>query len=278
MSSGKSYFNQLAALRKPRRINAYYWQEISDYISYFSHEDSSVLEIGCGNGDLLASIPASAKTGIDFSNTFIEWAKERHPDASIEFLVMDANQITLTARYDLIIVSNLIGYVDDIQHIFNQIRKCCHESTKIIVQYYNTLWEPVIRLAEKTGLKKPVPAQNWLGTRDINNLLYLSGFDVYRNSRRLIFPLYIPFLSRVLNQYVARLPVINLLGLNIYSFARPSFSRYSEDIKRKYTVSVVIPARNEVVISKMLFSECLNSQKRRKSFSLRVTVRMIPGR
>jgi glycosyltransferase involved in cell wall biosynthesis len=103
----------------------------------------------------------------------------------------------------------------------------------------------VIRLAEKTGLKKPVPAQNWLGTRDINNLLYLSGFDVYRNSRRLIFPLYIPFLSRGLNQYVARLPVINLLGLNIYSFARPSFSRSSEEIKRKYTVSVVIPARNE---------------------------------
>ena len=245
MSSGKSYFNQLAALRRPRRINAYYWQEISDYISYFSHEDSSVLEIGCGNGDLLASIPASAKTGIDFSNTFIEWAKERHPDAGIEFLVMDVNQITLTAKYDLIIVSNLIGYVDDIQHIFSQIRKCCHESTKIIIQYYNTLWEPAIRLAEKTGLKKPAPAQNWLGTRDINNLLYLSGFDVYRNSRRLIFPLYIPFLSRVLNQYVARLPVINLLGLNIYSFARPSFSRSSEDIKRKYTVSVVIPARNE---------------------------------
>jgi SAM-dependent methyltransferase len=245
MSSGKAYFNELARLRKPRRLNAYYWKEISEYISYFAHEDSSVLEIGCGNGDLLARIPASVKTGIDFSESFIEWAREKNRGASIEFLVMDVNHITLTGKYDLIILSNLIGYVDDIQHVFNQIRKCCHENTKVIVQYYNTLWEPFIRLAEKTGLKKPVPAQNWLGTRDINNLLYLSGFDVYRNSRRLIFPLYIPFLSRVLNQYVARLPLINLLGLNIYSFARPLSSPSSEDLTRKYTVSVVIPARNE---------------------------------
>jgi tRNA G46 methylase TrmB len=61
------YFDRLAAKRKKRGFSAYYWREISDYIRYFSHPDSSVLEIGCGNGDLLANIAGSKKTGIDLS-------------------------------------------------------------------------------------------------------------------------------------------------------------------------------------------------------------------
>lgn len=51
-----SYFNKLAAKRKNRGFSAYYWKEITGYCNYFSHEDSSVLEVGCGSGDLLAGI------------------------------------------------------------------------------------------------------------------------------------------------------------------------------------------------------------------------------
>ena len=81
----KTYFETIANLRKKRDINAYYWKEITQYIRYFAHEDSSVLEIGCGSGDLLAGIPACRKVGIDFSEAFIEWAKDKHSAANIEF-------------------------------------------------------------------------------------------------------------------------------------------------------------------------------------------------
>lgn len=241
----KTYFNELGSRRRKRRISAYYWNEISHYVHYFAHEDSSVLEIGCGNGDLLAAIPGSKKTGIDFSPEFIAWAREKQAGKGIEFLEMDATNITLTETYDLIVISNLIGFVDDIEAVFEQVKKVCHPNTKVIVQYYNSLWEPVIKFAEKIGLKKKTPLQNWLNSRDINNLLYVSGFDVYRNTKRLIFPFYVPVLSTFLNRYVAKFPIFRFFSLNLYSFAKPLPENDESKYATKYSTTVVIPARNE---------------------------------
>lgn len=240
-----SYFNGLAAQRKKRRFSAYYWQEITDYCNYFSHEDSSVLEIGCGNGDLLANISGSNKTGIDFSDGFITWAKEKHSDSGIKFLLMDANSISLNQKYDLIILSNLIGFVDDIENVFVQVKKCCHTNTKVIVQYYNSFWEPLIKFSEWIGLKQKTPIQNWLSTKDINNLLYISGFDVYRNNKRLIMPFYFPVVSFILNKYLAKFPIFRFFSFNTYSFAKPLPENNEESYDAKYSTTVVIPARNE---------------------------------
>ena len=221
MSDKKTYFNTIAQKRKKRAVSSYYWDEISNYCKYFSHEDSSVLEVGCGSGDLLATIDGSRKVGIDFSEEYINWAKEKHQDKNIEFLQMDANEIKLNGKFDLIIISNLIGFVDDIQNVFEQVKRVSHPNTKVIVQYYNSLWEPIIKFAELIGLKKKTPLQNWLNSRDINNLLFVSGFDVYRNTKRLIFPLWIPILSFILNRYLAKFPFFRFFSLNLYSFAKP---------------------------------------------------------
>jgi hypothetical protein len=204
-----------------------------------------VLEIGCGNGDLLSGIEGKRKVGIDFSEEYVAWARDKHQEKNIEFLVMDANSIELNETFDLIIISNLIGFVDDIQNVFEQVKKVCHPNTKVIVQYYNALWEPVIKFAELAGIKKKTPLQNWLNSRDINNLLFISGFDVYRNTKRLIFPLWIPLLSFVLNRYLAKFPFFRFFSLNLYSFAKPLPINNIEEYATKYSTTVVIPARNE---------------------------------
>jgi ubiquinone/menaquinone biosynthesis C-methylase UbiE len=241
----KDYFNSIAKKRKKRVVSKYYWQEISDYCKYYSHEDSSILEVGCGSGDLLASIDGKTKVGIDFSEEYLHWAKEKHGDKNIQFMLMDANKIELGQTFDLILISNLIGFVDDIQNVFEQIKKCSHPNTKIIVQYYNSFWEPVIKFSEAIGLKERTPWQNWLSTRDINNLLFISGFDVYRNTKRLIFPFYIPLLSFILNKYLAKFPFFRFFSFNIYSFAKPLPETNIANFENKYSTTVVIPARNE---------------------------------
>ncbi len=240
-NSIKTYFNQIALKRKKRLLSAYYWEEITQYCNYYSHEDNSVLEVGCGSGDLLAGITGTKKMGIDFSEEAIEWAKEKH--AGIDFKVMDANDIQINETFDLIIISNLIGFVDDIQAVFEQVKKCCHPNTKVIVQFYNSFWEPLIKFSEAIGLKTKTPIQNWLSTRDINNLLYISGFEVYRNTKRLIFPFYFPVLSALLNKYLAKFPIFRFFSLNIYSFAKPLAEANAD--QKKYSTTIVIPARNE---------------------------------
>ncbi|GIV28579.1 MAG: glycosyl transferase [Bacteroidia bacterium] len=239
----QKYFNDLARKRKQKGINRYYWDEITRYIEYFTHDYDTVLEIGCGTGDLLANIKGKYKTGVDFAEEQIKWAKEKYGHLeNIEFLVMDANNLQLDKKYDLIIISNVIGFLEDIQKVFQQLQKVSHDRTKIIVQYYNSFWEPFIKLAEWLRIKKPSPVQNWLTSNDVNNLLYLAGFEVYRNTRQMLFPFYIPVLSTLINRYFAKLPLIRYLNLNHYSFARPL--PCNKNVK-DYSVSVVIPARNE---------------------------------
>jgi SAM-dependent methyltransferase len=238
----KAFFERIGAARKERTLNAYYWQEITRYLAYFSHPDARVLEIGCGNGDLLAGLQGARKVGIDCSENHISWARDRHAGSGIDFRVMDADNIQLNESFDLIVLSNLIGHTSDIQQVLEQVMTCCHPYTKVVVQYYNSLWEPAIRLAEWIGLKQRTPSQNWLRMGDINNLLGLAGFQVYRNARRMLLPLNIPILAPLANTYLDKIPLLRFFGLNLYSFAMPAPGAFPE---AAYSVSVVIPARNE---------------------------------
>jgi ubiquinone/menaquinone biosynthesis C-methylase UbiE len=240
----KAYFNQQAPKRaKGSGLNAYYWRDIYQYVDYFIDEESSVLEIGCGTGELLHNLKAKKKTGIDFSEGMIQEAQTKYPD--IQFITGEAENLDDSVKYDVIILSNLVGYLHDVQAVFTELNKVCHERSKIIVNYYSKLWEPALSVAEKLGLKTPGPQQNWLTQQDLNNLLYLAGFDVYRNNRRMLLPLYIPILSPLLNRYIAKLPIFKSFCINHFSFAQPRLSYAAADVKDKFSTTVVIPARNE---------------------------------
>jgi len=237
------YFEAIAPKRKKiRNRHRYYWNDITRYIQYFVHENASVLEVGCGTGEMLNELVAAQKTGIDYSPEMIKVAKQSFPD--LDLRVMNANNLEFDRTYDVVILSNLIGFVDDIQHVFLELKKVCHPNTKVIVSFYNSTWEPFLSFAEKIGLKTKSPQQNWLTHFDINNLLYLAGFDVYRQVRRTLIPFNIPILSFVFNKYFAKLPLLRYLGLNMFSFAM-KFPESNEDLKNRYSVSIVIPARNE---------------------------------
>ena len=222
-----------------KTLQKYYLQDIIHYCNYFIHPDDSVIEVGCGNGYMIHKIAGKQKTGIDSNISKIETAKKEYPN--ISFHCMDSENIELKQTFDVIILANLIGNLKDIENTFRGIHKICHPQTRIIITYYNHLWEPFAKFLEFLRLKTPTTYQNWLSLRDIHNLLSLSGFDTYRSSRRMIFPFYIPFVSTLLNTYIAKLPIINSFAINYFSFARPIQTKDKNDL----SVSIIIPARNE---------------------------------
>jgi SAM-dependent methyltransferase len=237
----KAYYNEAASKRIPyRKRRSYYWNYITRYCEYFVHEDDAVLEIGCGTGELLARLGGRKKVGIDFSEKMVEKARHQYPDG--DFRVMDALALSLDETFDVIILSNLIGSLVDIQKALEEIHKVCHARTRIIITYFNFVWEPLLHFAEFTGLRKKQPVQNWLSHKDIINVLYLSGFEVYRRNRNVLIPFWIPLISWFMNDIISKLPIFNSFALNQFVFARelPNFRP-----RKEASVTIVIPARNE---------------------------------
>lgn len=235
-----NHFEKLAPkLKKYRKRYAYFWNDIVRYCNYFIHEDDTVLEIGCATGDMLAKMKGRKKTGIDFSQKMIDIAKEHNPD--INFFVQDAENINLNTKFDTIILSHVTGYFVDVLKVFESLKSVCHHRTRIIINYYNFLWEPALLMGEFFGFKRKSPKQNWLTKKDLQTFLYLAGYETYRSSRRVLLPINIPIISWFLNKFISRLPLINHLCLNQYVFARP----ICKLPKKEYATSIVIPARNE---------------------------------
>ena len=125
-----------------------------------------------------------------------------------------------------------------------EMKKVCHEQTRIIISYYNYLWEPILKSGETLGLKKKSLQQSWLSHYDIENLLEQSDFDPYKQNQRTLIPFNIPILSWFSNKYLAKLPGFRHLCLNQFVFARPYFHDNS-NVENKYSTTIVIPARNE---------------------------------
>ncbi|HEY8367510.1 MAG TPA: glycosyltransferase [Bacteroidia bacterium] len=237
------YFDRIASkLHKYRGSRNYYWGDIEKYCNFYIHEEDSVLEVGCANGDALSKLNGRRKVGIDFSSAMIDEARKLHSD--IEFHVMDGHNITLNEKFDVIIVSNSIGFFDDVQQVFEEIKKVSHSQTRVIITYYNHLWEPLLKFAEFIGIKQKTPQQSWLSAQDMENILELAGWEVFRSTRRLLIPFNIPVLSWLVNKYIAKLPLFNNLCINSYQNAR-LVQDVNQDVSEKYSTTVVIPARNE---------------------------------
>ena len=235
------YFDSIATEReKWRGRGAYYHRQLEKYLQYLIPPNSSVIEIGCGTGDLLAALNPERGVGVDISPGMVKTARGKFPH--LQFETGDLEDLQIEEKFDYVVVVETIGHVDDIQSAFRELRKVCKPETRVIIVYYNYLWEPVLKFAEAVGLRMKQPLQHWLPLDDISNLLYLNDFEVVKKGYRFLLPVYIPLVSTFLNRFLANMPFFWKLSLNEILIARPRGGRKSQG---EATCSVIVPCRNE---------------------------------
>ncbi len=234
------FFDREAPFRsKKRRRFGYFYRLTENYLRFYVPEGSSVLLVGCGTGELLHALKPSRGVGIDISEGMIDEARKNFPQ--YEFLVQDVETLSMSETFDVVIFSDVIGYLDDIQRTFESIHSVCDERTRVMITYFSIFWQFPLRLAERFGLKMTSPFFAWLDPDDIANLLDLAGFDIIRKNLKILFPIYIPLFSFILNFFLANLPLIRRLCLLeiVSARLRPVGER------REKSVAVLIPTRNE---------------------------------
>ncbi len=221
----------------------YAYIRIRNRIAEIVPPGSRVLDIGCGNGDLLAHLSPTVGVGIDLNEGMLREAALRHPD--LQFRSTRAEDVgQLGQTFDYIILSQVLDEIYDLRSLFHSLQSVCHARTRIIVVIHSRLWQPVLRLMEWCRLKSPTPERNWLPHDEIIHLLGLCDFQTVRMFSMTIAPLYFPGVSAILNKYIAQIPGFRWLGLNDVIIAR-STSAEVLAAERPQSVSIVVPARNE---------------------------------
>jgi SAM-dependent methyltransferase len=233
------------ATQRPRWVEraAFFHREDLLYLKFLFPEGARVLELGCGTGHLLAGLKPSFGVGVDFSSALLEQARRYHPHLLfVEADIEDAALIkSLPGPFDVILVADTLGAVDDCQGVLESLHDLCRRDTRLVISYFSHLWYPALKIAELLGMRMPQPPQNVLSAADINAIAALADFETVKGEARMLMPVRMFGFGRLVNRFVAPFPLARKLCLRHYSVCR-SLRRAREGVG---SATVVVPARNE---------------------------------
>lgn len=139
----------------------YIWPDLKPFLNEVK-SNSSVLDVGCGNGRLLLGLPQKIKyTGIDISKELLKEAEKNYPEQ--KFLETDITQDSIwkhLPQYDYIFCVAVLHHLPtekDQLFVLNQIKKHLKPHGKAVITVWN-LWQPKYRkyhLDLKTKLQNP---------------------------------------------------------------------------------------------------------------------------
>jgi SAM-dependent methyltransferase len=218
-----------------------YHRRLAQVYAFVVAPGQRVLEIGCGRGDLLASLRPALGVGIDFSAEMVRRAARRHP--GLRFVQADAHALPFDGPFDVIILSDLVNDLWDVQTVLEQVARLTTPRTRIVLNVYSRLWELSLEISHRLGLSKPTLHQNWLTVNDLDSLLSLAGWEKIRAWPEILLPLPVPLLAAFCNRFLVRFWPFNELGLTNFLVARRRAQ--PAETAEPPLVSVIIPARNE---------------------------------
>ncbi|HET9909253.1 MAG TPA: glycosyltransferase [Anaerolineales bacterium] len=225
-------------------MGRWYHQRMEEIYQFLVSPGLRVLEIGCSDGNLLAALHPSRGVGVDFSPEMIRRAKERHPE--LTFVHADAHDLSeIDGPFDVIILSDLVNDLWDVQRVLEQLQPLCTERTRVILNFYSRLWQLPLNIARGLNLATSNLYQNWLTREDMKVLLRLASFEPIRITQEVLWPLPMGGLA---NRFIVRFWPFHHLAISNLMVARPIPKQRKEPV-----VSVIVPARNESGNIKAIF-------------------------
>lgn len=237
----RAHWDAVAQRGQGRRARGYYLRRLGEVYRHLIPAGSSVLEIGCGEGDLLAAVAPDARqsVGVDLAPAMVEQARQRFPE--LTFHAADVHELDLGRTFDFIILSDTLNDLWDVRTALQRVRAHCRPDTRVIVNIYSRLWQWPLALMRSLGLARPLLPQSWLTREDVQGLLHLAGFETFRTWQEVLCPLRIPLVNGLCDRMLVKLWPGRHLALTNFLIARPAPAPAATPPR----VSVIVPARNE---------------------------------
>ena len=228
-------------LKRWRNWGRYYHRRLTQVYQSLVSPGQSVLDLGCAHGGLLAALKPAVGIGVDFSEEMVRSARRQYPH--LRFVHADAHALNLREKFDVVILSDLVNDLWDVETVLKNVWRLTTPRTRIIINCYSHLWEPILKAAGQLGLANPNLHQSWLTVGDITGLLNLADCEVVKQFQEILLPLPLPLVADLCNRFLVKLWLFKQFALTNFIIARPR-ARLETRAKRP-SVSVIIPARNE---------------------------------
>lgn len=232
-----------------REKNWYYHNQLKKVFKDTVKENSKVLQIGYGLGDIIADLYPKKGVSFDDDQHLISISRKRY--SNIKFSSFDFNKFKIQERYNYVIFPDSLEHLEDIQTVFENIYPALSKGSKVVISSVNPRWEQVFWILEKLHLKRPEPPRNWLKFDIIKNILEISGYKVVDAGFRTLIPMHIPLISRFVNNQIKRSKIFSRLCVIQYLVAE----KEKFFVSQNYTCSIILPVYNNSVTLK----ECISS-------------------
>jgi SAM-dependent methyltransferase len=187
-----------------------------------------VLEIGCGTGQVLASLRPLNGVGIDLSQNMIDIARRQFAHRSeLTFAAMDAEAATGLGEFDAVICADVLEHVEDWRSILSVMVRLCRRDGGpedggrggggrggvIAVSTPNPIWALPIWILEKLNLKMPEGPHAYVSGRFIASALRELGCTVISRRTHLILPMNLWGLGQRISSIAGAIPGLRQLGV-----------------------------------------------------------------
>jgi len=221
--------------------NSYYHGTVERRLSALIPPGSSVLELGCGTGNLLSALKPSRGLGLDISAEMVRLARAKFP--GLQFEVADVEAFRVDEKFDFVVASDLIGELGDITAMLECFHRVSHESTRLILTFHSPTLEAVLRTAQRAKLAMAPLRQNWVGLDTAKTMLALSDLRVTLEEHALLVPIPIPLVAPAANRLLSGRRAFKYFDLLNVLVAEAVPQRPKP---KALKCSVIIPCRNEI--------------------------------
>lgn len=198
MSKVKSHFDKISSTYDSgKKRYDYYYSNIKKLLSSIIPNKSKVLEVGCGTGDLLASLKPAKGYGMDISSKMIGIATQKHKN--LKFSVNFPKD-----KYEYIFMTDVIEHMEDPLLEFRSISSLMGRNSKFIITMANPLWEPLLMFWERIGLKMKEGPHQRIVFAEIKRFLQMCNLKVIIHDYKLLIPVKIPLLTYLVNRYLEK--------------------------------------------------------------------------
>lgn len=183
-----------------KRKYSYYYESLKELLGELIPKEKRVFEIGCGTGDLLASLKPKVGYGIDISDRMIKIAREKYQNLkNLRF-----STVWPIEDFDYIFMSDVIEHLESPEELFKEVSKLMGENTVFINTMANPFWEPLLMIWEKLGWKMKEGPHRRIKNNELRIMFEKAGMKITKHDYRLLIPIQIPLVTKFANRYLEK--------------------------------------------------------------------------